>query len=536
MTVLLALWAVLCAAPAPAQGIRVWVADDLTSVKRDDPPSGATAASIQAAGNEYAGFQVVVKAPPQGPLSNVHVGVSDLSGPGVISSSTIKLYRAQYVPVRVRSPVERAGNPYYAGYLSPHAPRDWADALIPASAPGGRYESFPFSVPESSNQPVYVEIPVPKDAAAGAYRGAVTVTADGQEPVSVAVALTVWGFALPDQPALATDFLSYDRWLWVAAGAVGADQAALQENIWAALTEHRIGTTQAGEAGTGAWTGSAADRSFTSAWLGRQRMIHAPEKASARDLRDLMSYLSGIGRSRDIFVRCGDEPHSQAAYDDINRTSSFWRELGIPTQVTVGGRTSWDAFDADIWVAHHARLIPARDRAAIRLKQAQGRKIWSYYCCEAPRALPNWMLDSDPIDFRITPWLDFRSDYSGMLYWATAYWAAGAAAVWTNAGNGNGDGVLFYPGSEVGAPHAAIPSARLKAIRDGIEDYDYLALLRSLGGGAQARELAAGIARDWDDWSRDPAELKAARRQAAEGILRLLDRGGPVLPATVRPP
>lgn len=73
----------------------------------------------------------------------------------------------------------------------------------------------------------------------------------------------------------------------------------------------------------------------------------------------------------------------------------------------------------------------------------------------------------------------------------------------------------------MGAPNAAIPSARLKAIRDGVEDYDYLALLANLGDPILAKSLAKALAPAFDSWNHDPAAVVAAREQAAARIVAL---------------
>ena len=52
-------------------------------------------------------------------------------------------------------------------------------------------------------------------------------------------------------------------------------------------------------------------------------------------------------------------------------------------------------------------------------------------------------------------------------------------------GGGNGDGNLFYDGDPSiigGSTNIPIESLRMKHIRDGIEDYGYLALLRERAG------------------------------------------------------
>ena len=58
-----------------------------------------------------------------------------------------------------------------------------------------------------------------------------------------------------------------------------------------------------------------------------------------------------------------------------------------------------------------------------------------------------------------------------------------------------------------------MPSLRLKALRDGEEDYELLGLAKKAGLGAQANRIAGGVASGWDTWSRDPSVLERARLQ-----------------------
>jgi hypothetical protein len=86
---------------------------------------------------------------------------------------------------------------------------------------------------------------------------------------------------------------------------------------------------------------------------------------------------------------------------------------------------------------------------------------------------------------------------------------------------GNGDGTLFYPGTPArigGRTHIPIESIRMKLIREGLEDYEYLVLLQRLGGGAEADRLAAKLVRTTYDWERNPAVLMAIRTELAERI------------------
>src|SRR5574337_2112495 len=133
---------------------QVWVMNSLTRVQPTTAAGSSAAATLKAARNESEAVQVVVRAPDTTGLSGVNVAVSDLVGPGTIAKSNLTLYRAHYVPVSVRT--------CSGSVCSPNPPGDWPDALIPSTVPGGTYPSFPFSVAAGKNQPVWVEVYVPK--------------------------------------------------------------------------------------------------------------------------------------------------------------------------------------------------------------------------------------------------------------------------------------------------------------------------------------------------------------------------------------
>jgi len=82
----------------------------------------------------------------------------------------------------------------------------------------------------------------------------------------------------------------------------------------------------------------------------------------------------------------------------------------------------------------------------------------------------------------------------------------------------NGEGTLVYPGRAAGYDGIA-PSLRLKALRDSIEDYDYLAILDRLGQTQQAEAIVRPVAASWFQWNPDPAVYEASRRKLAELIV-----------------
>jgi hypothetical protein len=490
--------------------LTVWVTDSLTRVQPTEAPETTASATIQAARNEAEAFQVIVRAPNSQALSNVNVAASDLVGPGFIAASNITYYREHYVPVHVQS--AQVNNGWYA----PYAPGTWPDALIPSTVPGGTYSSFPFAVSAGQNQPVWIEVYVPKGTAAGIYSGTVTITATGIAPVTIPLTLTVWGFTLPDRPALASAFGGYDHSFWIAYQySAGSDQQTLKMNLYTALQAHRLGIGVVPD---------VADVGGVGALMPRQRMIEVDPSMSDANILSLTSTFVANGWVDSLETLPVDEPSTQAEYDAIRQLAPRFKSLGIPLLTTIQNSTAWTAINGsvDIWVPVFYECV--YDATQISAKLAQGNQVWSYAAGVQPNNAPTWLLDYDLIHYRIPAWLNYRHGQTGLLYWTTAYWQDGDP--WTNAANvspssGNGEGVLFYPGDKVGAPNAAIPSLRLKAIRDGVEDYDYLALLAQLGDSALAASLAQTLAPAWDNWAHDPAALAAARAQAAARIVAL---------------
>jgi hypothetical protein len=135
---------------------------------------------------------------------------------------------------------------------------------------------------------------------------------------------------------------------------------------------------------------------------------------------------------------------------------------------------------------------------------------------------PNYLIDGAPAAHRIMPWLSWKYRVSGELYYHTTY-AYERGDPWQDQYRfaGNGEGTLFYPGTPTrvgGRTHIPIESIRLKLIRDGLEDYEYLAALQRVGGAAEADRLVAKLVRKTYDWEHDPTALMATRAAVADLI------------------
>jgi hypothetical protein len=142
------------------------------------------------------------------------------------------------------------------------------------------------------------------------------------------------------------------------------------------------------------------------------------------------------------------------------------------------------------------------------------RQLWGYESCSnsatctngtigSGDTYPNYNVDGVGVANAAEGWEAFYYQESGILYYAdNMCWGPLCSGdPWSSVyySGGNGDGTLIYPCSNstlvsgkgsancgvVGGSAAKpifVPSIRLQLMRDGVEDYEYLHLLNSLGG------------------------------------------------------
>ena len=213
-------------AVASAQPV-VWVTSSLQRTGQTDPAGSGTQAQLAAGRGEYESFQIVVRGPSAG-LTNVNVTVSDLTGPGgaIIPKTSFTLFREHYVYVSQSSPNWGGSNqPLGAGW--------YPDGLIPFADPStgadlsgssAALKAVPFGLSANTNQPIWVDLLVPRNAVAGQYAGTFAVTSN-QGSTGGTISLTVWNFTLPMRSTLRSSFLYWNT------GNLPSDQELLRNKI-----------------------------------------------------------------------------------------------------------------------------------------------------------------------------------------------------------------------------------------------------------------------------------------------------------------
>ncbi len=498
----------------------VWVVPSLQRVGQSDPAGSGTLAQLAAAKGEYESFQVVVKGPASG-LSNVNVSVTDLTSSSgqTISKSNLSLFREQYVYVNASSPNWGGSNqPLGAGW--------YPDGLIPFVDPatglppvGASLTAVPFSLSAGSNQPIWVDVFVPRSVAAGFYSGSYTVTSS-QGSVTGQISLQVWNFTLPLKPSLKSSFSFWN------ADSLAAEQELLRNRVTplnvpasnqTSLMSYGLGTNNVPY-----WSGANVSTCSMSA----APSVAQFQTAAANNQSGLYLY----DYSADEVGSCSN------LYSTIQQWAYNMHQAGVNNLVTMapvsalfddGSGTGRSAVDD--WV-----ILPVMyNGSAGMVQQAlqKGDSVWSYNTLVQDSYSPKWEIDFAPINFRIQPgFINQSLGLSGLLYWKVDGWTS---SPWTNVNNAGtyssanfpGEAMLVYPGSTVGITGVA-PSMRLKWIRDGVDDYDYITLLKQAGQGAFALQVAQSVGPDWTNWTRDPNAVASARQQLGQQ-LDALNGGSP---------
>lgn len=522
----------------PNTTVVVWTMSASDRAQPETPPTGQKGVSIQCARNEYEPFQVIVTA-QGGDLKITGVAVSDLATADGkrLAASNVTLYREHFIEIKTPSP--RCSTP----------PGWWPDALIPFVSPidgsliqNARFVALPCEVKAGKNQPFWVDVFVPKDAAAGVYQGKATVTADGLAAAEVPIELKVWDFALPDTPTMKSEF----------GGMAGAasfhkmkpgDAAfrPIEMRYLEACAAHRITPQVPGylrpKANPDGSLDSSATHADLKAFMDRLHVnaisvpfsafpdpLKANRDKTKKFLDSWFQYLKQNGWDKGNYIYILDEPNDEKAYQEVRDRAALVHEANrglrvLCTEQTVSSKPEWGTLvgAVDIWVP----LWPLHDEKTAAERLAAGDELWSYTAlCQGKDPSPFWETDFPMLNYRVPLWLNWRCHMTGFLYWSMVHWKD-VKDVWTEPltcyQKYNGEGSLFYPGIEAGFD-GPVASIRLKNVREGMEDYEYMQLLSDLGDRAFVDEVVQSVGRSWADWEKDPAKLYAARARLAERI------------------
>src|SRR6266705_1413999 len=509
-------------ATPPSSTFTAWVAPGLVRVGQTDSAGTTSSISLSSARGETVDTQVIVQAPAGG-LSNVNLSASVLIGPGgaSIPASTVTLYREYYLTVTGTASYGGGSNPPLGSgtYAEPLIPFNDPETGSPLCGSGATLKACNATINAGQNQPYWIDIAVPHGATnspPGTYTGSVSITAS-QGTMSIPVTLTVWNFELPAQPS--------EPSLWT---------------LWPPAAGNTISTLA-----------QALMRNKVMGW-------YDVAASSSPDMTNLGLNRSGLDSYYYIGIQCNGSYSSIPSTSQINAaaanfpaglaldfyladelngctgdytpiktmgTNAHAANRSVKTMMTIN-TTDPNLYDAiDHWV-----LLDSMQQWPA-LPFTGGGDLWSYTSCNAGfGSTPEWMVDYPPINERIQAgFSDWMQGATGILYYRADGWTAGnAIGSWNNVdtttcGGGlgrPGDGIFVYPPGPISSTESA-PGIRLKAIRDGIQDYEYAQILNSLGQSAFTNSVLQPIAASWTNWTHDPIALEAARQQLGQQLNQL---------------
>jgi len=204
-------------------------------------------------------------------------------------------------------------------------------------------------------------------------------------------------------------------------------------------------------------------------------------------------------------------------------------------------------------LAHHPEFAAERQKAG---------DLYTWYICCGPKTpfIANF-IDRPATDLRVWLWQTWQGHVDGVLIWDTVWWTSGAAypdslqnpyedsMSWVD-GYGTprgakqawnaGDGRFLYPpeacfdGGDGPVLDPPATTIRWEALRDGMEDFEYLAMLKRLlaakRGQLSTEQINAyehllsvpeGIARSLTSYTRAPAPIETRRGEIAQAIEEL---------------
>jgi hypothetical protein len=521
-----------------------------SKVRRDQAPTTARAVSMSAARNEFEAFQLLVT----GPATGVKAVATTLSN-GSTTIGPVRLYREELIQIANQSASDSI---VAAGAYLP-------DALLPDvdEVVGEKRNAFVnFNVASGETRAIWGEVRVPATAPAGTYTGSVTVTfAEGT--ATIPVTLTVWDFTLPCTSSLKSAFgVSYGT---IPSGhgiaTSGTAFPALRARYDQLALDHRVSLSPHDD---GDASISHFDATYGTFVAGTGPTQEPGAALTSVQFEGGLTDSAGMKAWYDHFVAMGwggdrllqytcDEPPQTCAWTDIPGRLSAAKAAN-PAYRTLLTTTLGEISDAEkqygISIARNLELVVPVinnlwDKAGQRyagphyadyapfVASGPHKELWSYQSCMSHgcggtssyfTGWPSYMIDASAVRNRAMQWLEFLYGVTGEVYYETTM--AYTHDAWSNQWDfsGNGDGTLFYPGTPArigGTTHIPVASLRLKLVREGMEDYEYLKLLSDLGDKAMAQREALALFPTAYQTEQSPDALMAARARIAARIVAL---------------
>ncbi len=425
----------------------------------------------------------------------------------------------------------------------------WPDILYPSPEAE--------KVPKGENRSFWVTVVTDSESHPGEYRGEITLRHEGEVLEKLPLEVRVWPIALPKPGKFtvvgrfAPDQLAkFYEWDKVQPEALARWNRYIFNKRWnstdpflTTLSPNGEGLKAAVESGINAINLLNVSQllkqdrpSRTYEWP--DAAVEARIKEAVRASLTTFEEIAGEKKEQTQLYLFGfDEQHDPAQFKLMGHVFDLAREVA-PTARTIT-TTTYEPLDelvgkVDTWVP----LLGSETPGFTARKGLKTNETFFFYIYGHPfLPFPNAsQIDQAGIDSRITFWLAMREGYVGFLHWLMNDWRAQFAEAgrwpqkeWNPLSlSRNGEGNFLYPGPG-GEP---VSSIRFELIREGIEDWELLNLLKeklaegkaspaALEAGRKAWEEAMALTPTAASCQLDDRALMSAREAVAEALIAL---------------
>ncbi len=510
---------------SPRQHLRVWKVNPLVKVFRDDPPGPEVRrAELWAARNEYEPLQLAVWSAAGGEL---RVSASSLTGPGGARIDPPQAYRVGMVPVDYPTNYYSSKQPIWERLLPSWGPSCdgwagwWPDPLVPIRGP--------VKLQAGRTQPLWFTYHIPASAPPGDYRGRITLQL-GAARREIPVRLHVWRFTHPQLkhvgaiydlrqghiPAGLQDRQSLERWYrFLARYNISPGLVRPRADIkWDSQRREPILNFEGFDWACRILIDELKVRYlygpmqlYLMGWAWPPRRFFglepfSPEwiEAYQKSLRAFYDHLRQRGWADHFVYYISDEPdrRNPEVHRNLARACDLARQAVPGLKVYSSTWTHIKALDGhlNLWGIGPHGSFPLDE---MEQRRRAGDHFWfttdGHMCIDTPFCAIE----------RLLPWLCYKYRVEAYEFWGVSWWTynpwkygwhsfirqshEGKVYRWVR--YPNGDGFLTYPGWLIGE-EGPLPSIRLEAARDGIDDYEmFYALAKLARQRGDSKTLAA---------------------------------------------
>ncbi len=508
-------------------------------------------------------------------------------------------YDERHVPKRFQRPWTGEGQATGTWEDRPDHNKFYPDIAVPLEL----VESFDINA--GQNQSIWVDIYIPKNVPTGLYRGTVKISENGNVTHEIPVELQVRDFTLPDEPFIKTMvYLGYEdinyRYLGVQYPDWGSEQDSLsgviRDRHFQIAHRHRLSLIDSNERSI-AWENWVEQDRPHEQWLPRLsgNLFTAaygyagPGEGVGNNVYSIGTYgdwwwqsegEAGMRSHSDAWVNWFETNSPETEYflylidesDDypqIQQWAQWINNNPGPGQRLLSMATIPlpDAIEhtpaLDIPTSWFNVGITDKWQNAVNSYLSKPDKRFFLYNSNRP-ATGSFAIEDDGVALRVFAWSQYKMKIDRWFYWESTYYYNYQAdmgqtnvfqtahtfggfshvdPVYGETGPNylNGDGVLFYPGTDLAFPNDSydvlgpFASLRMKFWRRGIQDVDYLVMAEKIDS-ARVKQIVNSIIPKvlWEvgvtdpgdptwvftdiSWSTNPDVWEAARAELADII------------------